>query len=398
MFSKYSKIEIDRLTAINGEEYFKYLKILVIEPYTKIIQPRITKSQKVQLKHIREKRDDKGVVILNIRITSHRPYIFLQNPKNIKYDLKLIQTSKEVFTLEKQIPDFNLRKEFELMKTLLKDRTTRKNILWATESYAQLGDDYHANLPIKVQLITNGASHFIKPRVHKVWGEQKNRTKGWAEVFTPTWVVKMQNDLVEEEFKYLPLEEYIDKTWLEITCGEAPYMCNRYDAVTGEPISLHKRVGFVDRKMQRISYEVIDHEIWLDLAHRAYKASFGYEYQGDSLILARENLLLTFVDYYADKFNDLPSINILQEIARIISYNVIQMDGLKYTIPFTELEEKNEDYIQLLLFEDPEMEVVELDEEEINTEIKAKIRNWKTNRMMLFEDLTKLGGVSRYEI
>lgn len=326
---------------------------------------------------------------MNMSSTAHRSYIFLQNQKEKKHNLELIQISKEVFTLEKQVPNFNLRKELELMKTLLKDRTTRKNILWATESYAQLGDDYHANLPIKVQLITNGASHFIKPRVHKALGEQKNRTKGRAEVFTPTWVVKMQNDLVEEEFKYLPLEEYVDKTWLEITCGEAPYMCNSYDTVTGEPISLYKRVGFVDRKMQRISIEVIDHETWLDLAYRAYKASFGYEYQGDSLILARENLLLTFVDYYADKFNNLPSIDILQEIARIISYNVIQMDGLKYTIPFTELEKKDKDDGQLLLFDDPNIEVFELEDEEINTEIKAKIRNWKTNRMMLFEDLTK---------
>lgn len=275
------------------------------------------------------------------------------------------------------------------MKTLLKDRTTRKNILWATESYAQLGDDYHANLPIKVQLITNGASHFIKPRVHKALEEQKNRTKGRAEVFTPVWVVKMQNDLVEEKFKDLPLEEYVDKTWLEITCGEAPYMCNRYDSVTGESIPLHERVGFVDKKMQRISIEIIDPETWLDLAYRAYKASFGYEYQGDSLILARENLLMTFIDYYADKFNELPSIDILQEIALIISYNVIQMDGLKYTIPFTNVERKGKDDGQLLLFEDPEIEVVESVEEKTNTEIKAKIRNWKTNRMMLFEDLTK---------
>ena len=62
---------------------------------------------------------------------------------------------------------------------------------------------------------------------------------------------------------------------------------------------------------------------------------------------------------------------------------------LKYTIPFTELEKKDEDDDQLLLFDDPNIEVIELEEEEVNTEIKAKIRNWKTNRMMLFEDLTK---------
>lgn len=326
---------------------------------------------------------------MNIKSTAYRSYMFLQNQEKKKNNLKLIQTSKEVFALEKQVPEFNLRNELEVMKTLLKDRTTRKNILWATESYAQLGDGYHANLPIKVQLITNGASQFIQPRVHKALEEQKNRTKGRAEVFTPTWVVKMQNDLLEEEFKDLSLEEYIDKTWLEITCGEAPYMCNRYDAVTGEPISLHERVGFVDRKIQRISIEVIDHETWLDLAYRSYKASFGYEYQGDSLILARENLLLTFVEFYADKFNELPSIDVLQEIARIITYNVIQMDGLKYTVPFTELNKEDEEDDQLLLFDDPNIEVVELEEEEINTEIKAKIKNWKTNRMMLFEDLTK---------
>ena len=30
---------------------------------------------------------------------------------------------------------------------------------------------------------------------------------------------------------------------MEITCGEAPYLVSRYDAVTGEVINLKSRIG-----------------------------------------------------------------------------------------------------------------------------------------------------------
>ena len=48
-------------------------------------------------------------------------------------------------------------------------------------------------------------------------------------MFAPTWIVKQQNDEIEKYFLEDALESYISRKWLEITCGEAPYMASRYE-------------------------------------------------------------------------------------------------------------------------------------------------------------------------
>ena len=68
----------------------------------------------------------------------------------------------------------------------------------------------------------------------------------------------------------------------------------------------------------------------------AYQASYGFEWSRDSLLLARENLLYTYRDYYFAKWNEEPPYDLFEKIAVIISYNVFQMDGLTYTVPLTE--------------------------------------------------------------
>ncbi|EGP5491475.1 Eco57I restriction-modification methylase domain-containing protein [Enterococcus faecium] len=282
-----------------------------------------------------------------------------------------------------------LHKSPDLLKILLRDRTTGRNIVWATKTYELLGKEFKLNETIKIKSITGKNAAIIRPRVEKLKYEQKERTKGKAEVFTPSWIVKKQGDVVDKEFENLPLEEYITKTWLEITCGEAPYMVNRYDMITGNLIPLTERAGFVDRKLRRINQEVNDEESWLDFAKKAYQASYGYEFQGDSLLLARENLLYTFIDYYQEKFGKHPDIKLQIEIAKIISYNVFQMDGLKYTVPFTETIKKEEDGIQLNLF--GETETAENNETLTRTGTLAKIKNWHNNKILTFQTLKEDG-------
>ena len=68
----------------------------------------------------------------------------------------------------------------------------------------------------------------------------------------------------------------------------------RYDSITGEVIPVEERVGFLDRKLQRIVREVESEQEFIDWAKRAYQSTYGYELQGDSLLLAREKLLLSF--------------------------------------------------------------------------------------------------------
>ena len=38
------------------------------------------------------------------------------------------------------------------------------------------------------------------------------------------------------------------------------------------------------------------------ICFRALKSIHGFEWQGDNLILARENVLYTFIDYYMERF------------------------------------------------------------------------------------------------
>ncbi len=293
---------------------------------------------------------------------------------------------------KKKSRQFPLRKTPELIKILLKDRTTKKNIIWASDSYSEMGKDFLPETSINEKWITNGGSKIIQPRIKKHIELQKERTKVKAEVFTPTWIVKKQNDLIEEEIKDLPLNEYIKYKWLEITCGEAPYMCTRYDATTGKPININERVGFVDRKLQRINNEIHTHDEWIKYVYKAYQASYGYEFQGDSLLIARENLVHTFVDYYLDKFDKVPDIKYLKEIASIVSYNVFQMDGLKYVIPYSEIVEKRNVDVQLSFFEEYENEDYEIDV--VKEGIKVIIKEWPSKKMITFESLLTEGGMN----
>ena len=287
------------------------------------------------------------------------------------------------------ISEESLSKESaDLLKILLKDRTTKKNIVWATHSYELLGKGFDPSDRITPSRVTGAYANLIQPRSEKSKYEQKDRTKIRAEVFTPTWLVKKQNGYVEAELESLDLEDYIQLRWLEITCGEAPYMVTRYDTVTGEEIPLSERVGFVDRKLQRISREVSDEVAFYELIKEAYRVSYGYEYQGDSLLLARENLLATFEDYYLAKTGNQPTLEQKKEIATIISYNVFQMDGLKKSSPYSAKQRQSQ---QLSLFSD-EL-VVEQAEES-----KTQIKDWKKNKMIGFERLSSEESEMKFDV
>jgi hypothetical protein len=273
-----------------------------------------------------------------------------------------------------------------ILEILLLDRTasmpnTFRNIIWANDNYAEYdATAYAATAQINPKLITGEKGLFIRPRALKTKALQKERTRKQAEVFTPTWVVKKQNDTADEDYKADDLETYTRRKWLEITCGEAPYMATRYDMETGKLVPIADRVGFVDRKLARINAEVSDKAEWQRLVELAYKSSYGFEWNGDSLLLARENLLYTYRDYYYAKWGDEPLYGLFEDIAIIISYNVFQMDGLKYTIPLTEKIERAEN-MQLSLFNMGEQQ----EEWRIVPGKRVRIMNWDTNKMEYFD-------------
>ena len=247
----------------------------------------------------------------------------------------------------------------EVLEMLLKDHTTQQNIYWATDSYADRGEGYQFKDAIIADSITGDNGMIIRPRSVKSKDEQTKRSKDMAEVFTPSWVCNAQNNLIDDawfgkqgvfnaespehtwkattgkiEFpEGKTWKDYVRDTRLEITCGEAPYLVSRYDTVSGMPIELAERIGLLDRKLRVVSENTETTGEFLDWCQEAYKNTYGYEWQGDNLLLARESLLFTFLDYYRAKFGEEPLLKSIQYIAYIISWNVWQMDGLKFCPP-----------------------------------------------------------------
>lgn len=144
-------------------------------------------------------------------------------------------------------------------------------------------------------------------------------------------------------------KKYIVDNRMEITCGEAPYLVSRYDTTTGESIPIDRRIGLLDRKLRVINENVDNEKDWYTMAEKAFKHTYGYEWQGDNLLLAREALLYTYIEYFMDKFNDkdaegnyvkdangefkVPDKRKILNAARWISWNIWQMDGLKMVVP-----------------------------------------------------------------
>lgn len=296
----------------------------------------------------------------------------------------------------------------QVLAVLLIDRSTKKNIVWATDDYIDFGVGYSPESEITIDKISGIHSFIITPRILKEKQKQSNRTRNKAEVFTPSWICNEQNNLVDEQwfgradvfniagdkgwktvktkiaFPSKPgktWQDYIRAKRMEITCGEAPYLVSRYDTVTGKPIKVYKRIGLLDRKLRVINENVDDASDWFLWVKKAYQSIYGYEYQGDNLLLARKNLLLTFIDNMVYKFDRQPTINELKSIAYIISWNIWQMDGLTYTVPYSEIKVQ-EEYEQLTLFGYEEVQEQE-DITPINKNgIPCVIRDW-TNKCNL---------------
>lgn len=170
----------------------------------------------------------------------------------------------------------------------------------------------------------------IVPRYMKSAAIRKERTKTKAEVFTPIEVVKKMNDYFEENFTGTDID-YIKRTSLEVTCGEAPFLTTRYDPYTGQTIPINERVGILDRKLQHIHTD--DEMEWCRLAELALKSVYGYEWQEDSLFIARMNVLLAVVEFFSNQFGKMPKD--VERWAEIVSYNLIRMDGVTMCLPET---------------------------------------------------------------
>ena len=305
---------------------------------------------------------------------------------------------------------------YSIQKTLsilLQDKTTKSNICFATNSYSDKGNGYAAESPITKDILLGLEACEIQPRVAKAQEEQAARTRSKAEVFTPSWICNLMNNHCDEEwfgckdvFNYKVGENHewqatsgviefpADKTWkeyvdsrrLEITCGEAPYIASRYDTTTGEIIPIEQRIGILDRKLRVVDENTATNEEWMKWAARAFQSVYGYEYQGDNLLIARINLLNTYIDYHTKVIGEAPDDARLRYIANIIAWNFWQMDGLKGTVPFSKQEKK---YEQISLFDFFETEENATQKEAETEEIPCIIRDWRSNCSVEFNSMRK---------
>ena len=288
---------------------------------------------------------------------------------------------------------------------LLKDRTTDKNIIWATDAYSDLGKRLSDRNQITEERILGVHAVGLQPRILKAKEEQQKRTKKRAEVFTPAWLCCLMNNYVDEEwfgrkdvFNVLhedhswdlvqdkiwfpegkTRKDYVKSPRLEITCGEAPFLVSRYDTASGElivpPVN---RIGLLDRKMRIVNENAKDYAEWRQWARKAYQSCYGFEFQGDSLLIARINMLLSYCDYFRECWGKDPDIRTVKSIAEIISWNLWQMDGLKDTVPIGEPILELE---QLSLFEPFD------NTEEDPEELFCKIKDWRAGKVRFYKDL-----------
>lgn len=232
-----------------------------------------------------------------------------------------------------------------LLKELLADKTTKKNIIWATDAYSALGDDYLPGRPIETRHLSLLDSDIITLRAQKARSEQNKRTRAKAEVFTPSWVCRMMIDHLDTVWKEGRKRKkaehawdagswhaYVDSRILEITCGEAPFLVERYDAATGEAVE--KGAGVLDRKLDAVDARAENDEKWLEWAFRALEAVYGYEYQGDNLLIARLNVIFAFAERLRRRLKREPKTEEYRRMTETAAWNLWQMDGLTGRTPY----------------------------------------------------------------
>lgn len=282
------------------------------------------------------------------------------------------------------IESFDSRFPTRILEILLCDRTTGRNIIWADNEYEALGDGYMGDDEITPEKITGLSSGVIKPRIAKEKEHQSQRVKTRAEVFTPSWLVnRMNNDLDAAWFgtrdsfntedgitwltsagpvvfpkrKGLGWHAYVESPHLEITCGEAPFVCSRYDTVTGTPLPIGERIGFLDRKLRVVGEKTKSRREWVRWGLAALKASYGFEYQGDNLLLARINVFETFCEHLRERWGPGISDEELDQTAWVVSWNFWQMNGLTCAVPTNKMGAEVES--TLGTFEEPEPEPIQ---------------------------------------
>lgn len=183
-----------------------------------------------------------------------------------------------------------------VLDLLLADKSTKRNIIWATDTYEEYDEGFTDKVQMDAQCLLM-RPELIRPRIQKEAQAQRTRKK--AEVFTPAWLCNRMNNTLDEDWfgrtgvfntenedhtwnvtegkidfpEGRTWQQYVDSRRLEITCGEAPYLVSRYDVSTGKRIvPTIQRIGLLDRKLRIVNENTDNYADLLKWMTRAFES------------------------------------------------------------------------------------------------------------------------------
>ena len=103
-----------------------------------------------------------------------------------------------------QLIDFHAPEVQAVLDTLLKDHSTGKNIIWATDPPEELQTVMYEPVTDRSQITTQqlGLTHYevVLPRMMKQTDTQQQRTRKKGEVFSPAWVCNKMNNALDADW------------------------------------------------------------------------------------------------------------------------------------------------------------------------------------------------------
>ena len=86
-----------------------------------------------------------------------------------------------------------------VLDLLLQDKSTKKNIIWATDTYENLGEGFDDKVQLNADSLLRRPD-LIRPRIQKSQEAQAQRTRKKAEVFTPAWLCNRMNNYCDDDW------------------------------------------------------------------------------------------------------------------------------------------------------------------------------------------------------
>ena len=103
-----------------------------------------------------------------------------------------------------QLIDFHVPEVQAVLDTLLKDKSTGKNIIWATDPPEELQTVMYEPVTDRSQITTQQLrlTHYevVLPRMMKQTDTQQQRTRKKGEVFSPAWVCNKMNNALDADW------------------------------------------------------------------------------------------------------------------------------------------------------------------------------------------------------